>query len=528
MTDPILAPVATLTAGSPIQHAVITPEIQAQILAPLAGRLDALRTSTDTLLIEMAKRVEALEKWRKRHQPVEVIPTDGIHIGEADRGTHPAPVDAGPGPADPPPKNEQVLLYPKDGTPISGAPFRGYRQITQGYVNCAAVIGNDKRSMYVHDGWVKSWEKLPEGYDDPAPVDAGPADVWQGAALSESRKANATPPADDAGPALCVPDTADNHREYTPPADDAAVVRGLFAKTGAGTYSGAMQDIINRQDAEIAALRAEVERLTRERDEARADADAIALHHEAANKDKCHYQARVAELEAQQQADALELYKHRTRGDGACAERDQLKAEVERLTRALTTVSDEAREDQNNLKARVAELEATRELHHNTLRQKNAEIERLHRENIEAQAERDRLAAELAEARSSLEAQRASNERARKRYDYAHPAEAGKWPDRTDMVLWLMKEYDDMAKERIAAKADAVGLREHGCAMESERDEARAELAALKGRKVKLPLMYGEPNKGDPPDMAHGWKMHDDAIEACADAIRAAGVEVES
>jgi hypothetical protein len=80
-------------------------------------------------------------------------------------------VDAGPGPANPPPENEQVLLYPKDGTPVSGHPFRGYRQILgKGYVNCAAVIGKDKRSMYVHDGWVASWAQLPDGYDDPAAV----------------------------------------------------------------------------------------------------------------------------------------------------------------------------------------------------------------------------------------------------------------------------------------------------------------------------------------------------------------------
>lgn len=75
--------------------------------------------------------------------------------------------------------------------------------------------------------------------------------------------------------------------------------------------------------------------------------------------------------------------------------------------------------------------------------------------------------------------------------------------------------------------ADALGVEVEIADARDEAEAAKAELAAMKARKVKLPLMYGEANKGDPPDIAHGWKMYDDAIEACAKAIRAAGVDCE-
>jgi hypothetical protein len=95
----------------------------------------------------------------------------------------------------------------------------------------------------------------------------------------------------------------------------------------------------------------------------------------------------------------------------------------------------------------------------------------------------------------------------------------------------LIKERDQLKAEVAELERMLLSQEKHAITVHDklikERDEARAELAALKGRKVKLPLMYGESNKGDPPDMAHGWKMHDDAIEACADAIRAAGILLE-
>jgi len=55
---------------------------------------------------------------------------------------------------------------------------------------------------------------------------------------------------------------------------------------------------------------------------------------------------------------------------------------------------------------------------------------------------------------------------------------------------------------------------------ERERDAARAEVAALKARKAKLPAKT-------PDDLMHSaldmWR--NDVIDACAEAIRAAGVE---
>lgn len=104
--------------------------------------------------------------------------------------------------------------------------------------------------------------------------------------------------------------------------------------------------------------------------------------------------------------------------------------------------------------------------------------------------------------------------------------------DRLVEDLAAMKERAERAEalakelERCGAIADKL-CSDQVIAARAEADAAKQEAAALRARKVKLPLMFGEPNKGDPPDIAHGWKMYDDAIDACADAIRAAGVGVE-
>lgn len=108
----------------------------------------------------------------------------------------------------------------------------------------------------------------------------------------------------------------------------------------------------------------------------------------------------------------------------------------------------------------------------------------------------DKALADLAAERSSMEAQRASNERARKRYDHAHPEDAGKWPDRTDMVLWLMAEYDAIAKECLVVKADLAAMTERGkeqhawhlgnaAELVAERDAARAEADALRAENAE-------------------------------------------
>jgi hypothetical protein len=109
--------------------------------------------------------------------------------------------------------------------------------------------------------------------------------------------------------------------------------------------------------------------------------------------------------------------------------------------------------------------------------------------------------------------------------DYSEMADgvSGKLPlsERIAQAKVMAEEMDrvnDSYKDMYDAKVKAM----------AERDAARAELAEAKARKfvVTMPLMFGEPDRGTPPDMAHGWKMYDDAIEECAKAIRAAGGEV--
>jgi hypothetical protein len=89
--------------------------------------------------------------------------------------------------------------------------------------------------------------------------------------------------------------------------------------------------------------------------------------------------------------------------------------------------------------------------------------------------ERDQLKARVAELEASLDLQRKSNEQARKRYDHAHPDEAGKWPDRTDMVLWLMVEYDKMAFEHDKMASECLGAKADAEQAKAERNKNEAQ-----------------------------------------------------
>ena len=103
----------------------------------------------------------------------------------------------------------------------------------------------------------------------------------------------------------------------------------------------------------------------------------------------------------------------------------------------------------------------------------------------QVEAERDNARALLKEARVSLDMQRKSIEIARARYDTAHPDEAGKWPDRTDMVAWMMADYDKMAGELTEAKFDAECAKaaRNGMHVGNYRElvAARADADALAG-----------------------------------------------
>ena len=103
--------------------------------------------------------------------------------------------------------------------------------------------------------------------------------------------------------------------------------------------------------------------------------------------------------------------------------------------------------------------------------------------------------------------------------------------------LAAMKERAEMAEvESTEHRKSAANLCGRGIALQEQRDAARAEadalrveVAKLKARKVKLPEKYKDFGSWDgvPKDVQEAWKRHDDAVDACADAIRAAGVEVE-
>jgi hypothetical protein len=97
----------------------------------------------------------------------------------------------------------------------------------------------------------------------------------------------------------------------------------------------------------------------------------------------------------------------------------------------------------------------------------------------------------------------------------------------------LSKGYHEscFAREE-ALKARVAELERHNTDLKAavqgygkERDEARADLAALKGRKVKLPAREGKGSALDYSEMKRGYNI---GLDACADAIRAAGVEVDN
>lgn len=93
---------------------------------------------------------------------------------------------------------------------------------------------------------------------------------------------------------------------------------------------------------------------------------------------------------------------------------------------------------------------------------------KLSAQELEIAALRDRVA----ELQSSMDVQMKSNERARTRYAEAHPQSNGRWPDRTDMVLWLMQAVDNAIKRECDAEEETARVA-------TERDRAVARLKEI-------------------------------------------------
>jgi hypothetical protein len=118
----------------------------------------------------------------------------------------------------------------------------------------------------------------------------------------------------------------------------------------------------------------------------------------------------------------------------------------------------------------------------NDIAAKDAALAKRHLQAKEMHGQIAALRAQLAEATASLDLQRKSNERARARYDAAHPEDAGKWPDRTDMVLWLMGECDSIGVElRMEKVACEEKQRELDAAMKA-KEEAEKRADEMEGK----------------------------------------------
>jgi hypothetical protein len=200
--------------GNP--RAKVTPELARQIVAlsDLPGRIEAIRTNTDTLLIEMDKRIDALERhyhYLKPGQTALPVTDEGPTCKQSVQ-VAPAPADAGR----------------------------------------ARIVGG------LYDGAIQR-----------KPVDAGPAI----SPYSPGPVASATPPADDAAASylanggLFNPELMDHEKVRDMVMVMREQIAALRAAAGeaADKYMAAAIKYDQRCD-EVIALRAEVERLTRERD----------------------------------------------------------------------------------------------------------------------------------------------------------------------------------------------------------------------------------------------------------------------
>jgi len=256
----------------------------------------------------------------------------------------------------------------------------------------------------------------------------------------------------------------DDRGPTTPPADDAAVealTKAMISYPDGPTWKGAAQRA-------LAAIRCgEVPRI-------------VDLHGQATLLGK--REDEIAALRVDVEKYRGETERHIRLLSECANERDQLKARVAELEQARHVLAGNverlqgtgqklaaAEAERDQLKAKVAELEA---------KQINGDMERAIAKD--AEAERDRLAAKLAEAKDKI-----SGLRDRLAYlEGATNNECG-----TPLFLAI-----------------------------KERDEARAELAAIKGRKVTMPKLTYPANTDQ--------QIRNVAIQDCKLAIRAAGVEV--
>lgn len=194
----------------------------------------------------------------------------------------------------------------------------------------------------------------------------------------------------------------------------------------------------------------------------------------------------------------LETHQNQWQVVRVIAERDKALADLaaanERAEKAeeLQTIAERRRD--RSIVSRVADRKAKDEA--------EADCQKVCEQNVLAWKERDRFRDILMTVCEALEIPR---------------CEDGPCDDANAYTKAIDGFFQDEHVKAIAEQRDAA---------RAEADAAKAEVSALKERAVALPLMFGEPDKGIPADMAHGWKMYDDAIEECTKAIRAAGVKV--
>lgn len=91
----------------------------------------------------------------------------------------------------------------------------------------------------------------------------------------------------------------------------------------------------------------------------------------------------------------------------------------------------------------------------------------------------------------------------------------------------LASTIEDAIEERNGYANENHFLKKERDAARAEADALLAEASKLKARKVRLPKHMPISNT-DPQDLYYFKDGHRSALEECADAIRAAGVEVES
>ena len=327
----------------------------------------------------------------------------------------------------------------------------------------------------------------------PAQVDAGPADVWRGAALSESQKVKATPPADEAASTCpdcgavyrlgagcmwcdCVGSKGLKARPDTPPADDAAVDHvSLGNAIPCPSCDGRGED-------------GDEEGPTGQ-DCARCHGRAWFYRHEYV----AALRTQLAAAESAMDRDDLtaRLSKTAAGWNEALAQRDALSTQLADVTAS-----------QLRLEELSAKLTAERDRYRRDLceiaegcRVGVADQEEAKRRIIAAAAERDTALARVAELEAKLD----------EKIGY-------------DRLKAISQERDRLAAELAEANKNLHGWVDQHRQAAKERDEARAEVERGKARTVRLADVSWHRDNCDIL-----WLHRGEVIKA----IRAAGITIE-